>query len=69
MVTMTRKMSSICKDFVTAQINSQIHTLQCILKDLEDNQNADKEFTVESLRQAEFNLRNIIRKLCVNNDN
>lgn len=59
-------MSAVRKDFVVSHIKTQLSTLRHLLGIIESGENADKEYTSESLKQVEHNLRKI-RKLCENN--
>jgi hypothetical protein len=56
-------MSSICKEFVATKLRSQINTLSVVLTSLEKAAPQDEEYTQESLRKVETELKQI-RKLC-----
>lgn len=58
-------MSGIRRDFVATYLRSQLKRLCGVLDNIEEEK-ADCEFTYESLREIEANLRHI-RKLCTTN--
>lgn len=58
-------MSGIRRDFVASHIRSQLSRLRGILDNIEEEK-VDCDFTNESLREVETNLRQI-RKLCTDN--
>ena len=56
-------MSSIRRDFVATNLRSQLNRLCSILTDIEKEDTVDCDYTNESLRAIEINLRQI-RRLC-----
>jgi hypothetical protein len=59
-------MSPIRKDFLASNLRSQLGRLSSILTNIEEERLIDGEFTSDSLKEVELNLRQI-RKLCVEN--
>jgi hypothetical protein len=59
-------MSTIRKDFVATHLRMQVNRLNNVLNNIEDLEKADSEYTCESLKEIEVNLRHI-RKLCLDN--
>lgn len=56
-------MSTLKTDFVASHLRSQINRLSGLLENIEDENKVDRDHTHDSLRDIEFNLRQI-RKLC-----
>jgi hypothetical protein len=59
-------MSSIRRDFLATHLRSQVSRLNNILDNIEEENKVDCDYTYESLKEIETNLRQI-RKLCGNN--
>jgi len=59
-------MSPIRKDFLASNLRSQLDRLTGILNNIEEEMLVDAEYTSDSLKQVELNLRQI-RKLCLSN--
>ncbi len=59
-------MSPIRKDFLASNLRSQLSRLSNILDNIEEERLIDSECARDSLKEVEFNLRQI-RKLCMNN--
>jgi len=59
-------MSPIRKDFLASHLRSQLDRLTGILNNIEEEVLVDAEYTSDSLKQVELNLRQI-RKLCLSN--
>ena len=62
----TQVMSMVRKDFVASHLRSQLHRLQNVLDNIEEENRVECDFATESLKEVETNLRKI-RKICVNN--
>jgi len=58
--------SSMRRDFLASNLRSQIMRLRNVLKNIEDDAAGDCEYTHESLKEIEVNLRQI-RKACIEN--
>lgn len=56
-------MSPIRKDFVISHLRVQFNKMKTVLSNIEDDTRADFDYTNESLKDIEGNLRQI-RKLC-----
>ncbi len=54
------------KEFIISNLRSQITNLLSVLKNLEDAEKIEGEYTNETLKKVELDLRQI-RKLCVTN--
>ena len=59
-------MSSMRRDFVATHLRSQVDRLNTVLGDIENQGATDCEYTRESLKEIEINIRQI-RKSCENN--
>ncbi len=59
-------MSAIRRDFLASHLRSQINRLCSILSTIEEEKGVDCDYTTESLKEIETNLRQI-RKLCMDN--
>ena len=59
-------MSPIRKDFLASSLRNQLGRLSNILNNIEEERLIDSECASDSLKEVEFNLRQI-RKLCMNN--
>lgn len=57
----TQTMSTIRRDFVATHLRSQLSRLQSILTHIEEAENIDCDYAMESLKQAEINLHQIRR--------
>jgi hypothetical protein len=60
-----KAMSNMRQDFVAAHLRSQLDRLNTVLGNIENQGDTDCEYTRESLKEIEINIRQI-RKLCVN---
>ena len=60
------EMSNVKVDFVASHLRSQLNRLSSVLDGIERESHIDCDYTYESLKCIETNLRQI-RKLCVNN--
>jgi hypothetical protein len=52
-------MSSLQKDFVASHLHSQLITLQQLLDDIESSDESGYDYTLESLRRVEADLRKL----------
>jgi hypothetical protein len=62
---MKMNMSRMRQDFVAANLRSQVNRLKTVLGAIEEQNDIDCDYTYESLKEIEFNIRQV-RKLCVN---
>ncbi len=62
---MIQAMSPIRKDFIAANLRVQINRLMKLLNSVEEHYDFEQDYTNESLKDIENNLRQI-RKLCAN---
>lgn len=53
------------KDFIASHLRSQVDKLLAVLHNLEDSNEVEVDYTNETLRKVETDLRQI-RKLCLN---
>ncbi|TRZ48725.1 hypothetical protein D4Q80_03510 [bacterium] len=60
-----KAMSNMRQDFVATHLRSQVSRLNAVLGVIEDQGEIDCDYTHESLKEIEINIRQI-RKLCAN---
>lgn len=59
-------MSGMRRDFLASNLRSQLNRLRCLLDAIEYEDKIGCDYTYESIKEVEGNLRQL-RKLCINN--
>jgi hypothetical protein len=57
-----RMLSSLRKDYIASHLRSQLNTLLSVLQTIEDSELIEDDYTDESLKRVEINIRRLRRE-------